>query len=83
MLKGVTTDTGDAETCDTVRIYGEDMFFIQMIVGGPYVASVETSLVDSILSIFKKKGSEETEDAEASPESESADVPLEQIEAAD
>ena len=35
-LKGIWTDTGDAGTCDLVRIYGDDMFFIQMIVGGPY-----------------------------------------------
>ena len=63
-VKGITTDTGDVETCDTVRIYGEDMFFIQMIAGGPYVAPVETSLVDTVLSIFKKKGTDATEEGE-------------------
>ncbi len=36
ILRGVHTDTGDAETCDTVRIYGEDGFFVQLSVRDAY-----------------------------------------------
>ena len=31
-LRGVRTDTGDAETCDLVRFYGDNGLFVQMIV---------------------------------------------------
>jgi len=41
VMKGVWTDTGDAETCDVVRIYGNDGFYIQMIAGGPFRSSAE------------------------------------------
>jgi hypothetical protein len=41
VLKDVWTDTGDAATCDLVRIYGEDMVFIQLIAGGPFTDSSE------------------------------------------
>jgi len=40
-LRGVWTDTDDVMTCDLVRIYGDDMFFIQLIAGGPYRKSSE------------------------------------------
>ncbi len=32
LLKGIWTDTGDIGSCDLVRIYGKDGFFIQLIV---------------------------------------------------
>jgi len=56
VMKGVSTNTGDAETCDTVRIYGEDLFFIQLIAGGPYMAPPEkVPLKDVIVSFIKKE----------------------------
>ena len=60
MLKGVTTDTGDAETCDTVRIYGEDMFFIQLIAGDEYRnRSGKVSIKEMVSSVL---GRRETDD---------------------
>ena len=32
VLRGITTDSGDLETCDTARFYGEDGFYMQFIV---------------------------------------------------
>ena len=67
VMKGVSTNTGDAETCDTVRIYGEDLFFIQLIAGGPYVAPPEkVPLKDMIASLIKK---EDADTPEETPES--------------
>ena len=67
VLKGVCTDTGDAETCDTVRIYGEDMFFIQLIAGDPYVDRAEkTSLKDLVSSFMKKNETVEPEETSKS-----------------
>ncbi len=36
-LAGVMLDTGDIYTCDTVRLYGEDGFFVQLIVSEEYI----------------------------------------------
>jgi len=36
-LRGVLLDTGDLYTCDTVRLYDEDGFFIQLIVSEEYI----------------------------------------------
>ncbi len=47
-LKGIWMDSGDPETCDLIRLYGEDMFFIQLIVGDPYKKSEEkVSIVEA------------------------------------
>ena len=32
VLRGISTDSGDLETCDTARFYGEDGFYMQFIV---------------------------------------------------
>ena len=36
-LRGVVLDTDDPETCDTVRLYDEDGYFVQLIVSEKYV----------------------------------------------
>ena len=36
-LAGVMLDTGDIYTCDTVRLYDEDGFFVQLIVSEEYI----------------------------------------------
>ena len=47
-LKGIWMDSEDPETCDLIRLYGEDMFFIQLIVGDPYKKSEEkVSIVEA------------------------------------
>ena len=48
-LQGVWMDTGDAGTCDLVRIYGEGMFFIQLIAGGPFRSSSEKRSLSELL----------------------------------
>ena len=40
-LKGIWMDSNDPETCDLIRLYDDDMFFIQLIVGDPYKKSEE------------------------------------------
>ena len=42
-------DTGDAETCGLVRLYGENLFFIQMIAGGPFRSSSEKRSLSELL----------------------------------
>lgn len=54
IVKGISTDTGDADTCDTVRIYGEDMFFIQLIAGGPYMPPKEKVPLKQLIGSFAK-----------------------------
>ena len=49
-LKGIWMDSGDPETCDLIRLYGDDMFYIQLLVGGPYKKSEEKV---SIIEVFK------------------------------
>ncbi len=50
-LRGVVLDTGDIETCDTVRLYDEDGYFVQMIVSEEYVdRSREPSLKERLMS---------------------------------
>jgi len=47
-LKGIWMDSDDPETCDLIRLYGDDMFFIQLIVGDPYKKSEEkVSIVEA------------------------------------
>ena len=36
-LRGVVLDNGDPDTCDTVRLYDEDGYFVQLIVSEKYV----------------------------------------------
>ena len=48
-LRDVWTDTGDDGTCDVVRLYGEDVFFIQLIAGGPFRSSTERSTLKEIV----------------------------------
>ena len=36
-LRGVVLDTGDIYTCDTVRLYDEDGYFVQLIVAEEYI----------------------------------------------
>ena len=36
-LRGVVLDTGDIYTCDTVRLYDEDGYFVQLIVSEEYI----------------------------------------------
>jgi len=36
-LRGVVLDTGDIYTCDTVRLYDEDGYFVQLIVSEAYI----------------------------------------------
>ena len=55
IAKGLITDTGDAETCDTVRIYGDDLFFIQMIAGGPYVDRKAKMSLKELIDSFRKE----------------------------
>ncbi len=55
MVKDVWTDTGDAGTCDIVRIYSDDMFFIQLIAGGPFIdRSVKVPLKQRVKAEFAK-----------------------------
>ncbi len=49
-LKGIWMDTDDPETCELIRLYGDDMFYIQLIVGGPYKKSEEKV---SIIEVFR------------------------------
>ena len=56
--RGIATDNGDVETCDTVRFYGEDGFFIQLIV-------VETYEVDEHMSLRSLRRKKQTEEPEA------------------
>lgn len=58
ILRGIATDNGDVETCDTVRFYGEDGFFIQLIV-------VETYEVDEHMSLHSLRRKKQTEEPEA------------------
>ncbi|MBP5394748.1 MAG: hypothetical protein J6Y18_02425 [Candidatus Methanomethylophilaceae archaeon] len=61
VMKGIWTDTGDAGTCDVVRIYGDDMFFIQLIAGDPYTTKSEKRSFKELLSfVFKKDVPEES-----------------------
>ena len=47
-LKGIWMDSNDPETCDLIRLYDDDMFFIQLIVGDPYKKSEEkVSIVET------------------------------------
>lgn len=48
-LRDVWTDTGDDGTCDVVRLYGEGMFLIQLIAGGPFRSSTERSTLKEIV----------------------------------
>ena len=54
IVKSVLTDTGDVDNCDTVRMYGEDMFFIQLIAGGPYVPPKEKVPLKQLIGSFAK-----------------------------
>ncbi len=36
-LRGVVLDTGNLETCDNVRLYDEEGYFVQFIVSEKYV----------------------------------------------
>ena len=55
LVKDIWTDTGDNGTCDIVRIYGDDMFFIQLIAGGAFIDhSVKLPLKERIKSEFSK-----------------------------
>ena len=48
-LRGVVLDTGDLDTCDTVRLYDEDGYFVQLIVSEKYVdRSVQPSLKERL-----------------------------------
>ena len=50
-LRGVVLDTGDIETCDTVRLYDEDGYFVQLIVSEGYVdRNSEPTLKERLMS---------------------------------
>ena len=55
ILRGIVTDTGDIENCDTVRFYGEDGFFFQLIVVDEFKEE------DTVPRIFRWKHVDTTE----------------------
>ncbi|MBR4243809.1 MAG: hypothetical protein IKQ14_00220, partial [Candidatus Methanomethylophilaceae archaeon] len=47
VLRGISTDSGDLETCDTARFYGEDGFYMQFIVADSLQGDEETKQSDN------------------------------------
>ena len=47
VLRGVSADTGDLDTCDTARFYGEDGFYMQFIVADSPQGDEETKQSDN------------------------------------
>ena len=55
LIKDIWMDTEDSRTCDIVRIYSDDMFFIQLIAGGPFIDhSEKIPMKDRIKAEFAK-----------------------------
>lgn len=67
ILRGIDPDTGDIGTCDTVRFYSEDGFFIQIIVVDAFPEPPENPF-KKLLRFKGRNGSEDSEKTENTAE---------------